>query len=62
MISIYSKNNNSEEIEIVQIIENICQKYKVPEFSDKIIIEICFNTRNYLKKTLAETDFVWVYA
>ena len=40
MISnIISKNNNADELEVVEIIKSLCQKYDIPAFSHTVIVE-----------------------
>ena len=39
ILKIYSKNNNPDELEIVDIIQKICQKYDVLAFTHEVIID-----------------------
>jgi len=66
MISkIYSKNNTADEIEVVDIIKEICQDYDLPLFTKEVIIEkgviphshpvLTLNTRAKDKRSLLAT-------
>jgi len=70
---IYSKNNDIDEIEVAEIIKEICQKYDLPLFTKEIVIEkgvvphshpiLTLNTRvkdkRSLLATLVHEQFHW---
>lgn len=74
MISrIYSKNNYSEELDIVETVKSICQKYNVPAFTNEVCVEkdtiphshpiLTLNTRSKDERsillTLTHEQFHW---
>ena len=74
MISnITSKNNDPEELEVVEIVKGICQKYDIPAFTQTVVVEkgviphshptLTLNTRvidpRLLLKTLIHEQFHW---
>jgi len=74
MISkVYSKNNNPDELEIVDLVQKICQKYDVPAFTHEVVVEkgaiphshpiLTLNTRvkdeRSILATLTHEQFHW---
>ena len=71
--NIYSKNNNPDEIKVVEITRNICKKYLVPTFTQEVVVEkgaipdshpiLTLNTRvddeRLVLKTLVHEQFHW---
>jgi len=74
MISkIYPKNNNPDELRVVEIVKNICDKYVVPTFTHEVVVKkgaiphshpvLTLNTRTdderIILKTLVHEQFHW---
>lgn len=72
-MQIYSKNNNPDELRIVELTKSICEKYVVPVFTQEVVVEkdsvphshptLTLNTRvddeRLVLKTLVHEQFHW---